>query len=708
MKYLKIWLSMLLCTFSLSLFADELVVYPEYPDQIRRDSAYSVKVVQGDLSKPLVVYNHTESSILNGRQHGGDSQRRFCEFAFSGSPVRIDISVQQDVRSYAVFPSTARLKSTFKGNTISVVLDHPQYFGIRLNDDSNTILSVFADAPEKDVPKKGDPGVMYVDSWTEAADRTGLITTDASIREIYIAPGAVLNAWLEIRGPNTKVHGRGMILDPMSNIFRFDQLKRTVLGFFRVLAPNVVVDGIKLIDARTFNYILSGKGCKLRNFKALSSMMCTDGISFFCGKDPETEVENGWLYVGDNALVLSGSSEVRVRNVALGTSCAAIFPQISFKSPAYLENIDVFRCDEGLINNYYNSSHPGTKEQTVYVNIKNLCAVDCVLFPWIFQGRNMGTLEKIMKFDHISVPQSTGASQYNSVGKSGSAIRITNSKRDLYTDNYTLDFANLYIAGKPVKEFKSSDITAPEKTQISVRTEESAKTDLPMKPNRMEANYVYPYKVYIGSAPQTFCEFPQEKDGQILLHAPEIGKKLGLAKPIAEEWISLDDLRKYTEVSYDRATGKIVLKNLPNTKNLVEESWPIQSVFQRIPSWKAKLETLKDDKNDLVYNLSKVQANAGMQAIFTDAFLENGNGTYELTFAARAKDPMLLVLKLLSNEKLFVQNVDLSADWQKYRVRFSTDFDLEITRLISLGFYAKEPAENFQIRDITFKKIAEK
>lgn len=185
MKYL---LGILFFTFTLSVFADELVVYPEYPAQIKRDYAYAVEVTQGDVTKPLVVYNHTESSILSGRQHGGDSQRRFCEFAFSGSPVRVDVAVQQDVASYTVFPASARLKTTFKKNVISVYLDRPVYFGIRLNDDANTILSVFPDAPETDVPQKDAPDVMYVDSWTDAPDRSGVITTDASVKEIWFYP----------------------------------------------------------------------------------------------------------------------------------------------------------------------------------------------------------------------------------------------------------------------------------------------------------------------------------------------------------------------------------------------------------------------------------------------------------------------------------------------------------------------------------------
>ena len=102
-----------------------IVVYPDYPEQIERDYAYAVRVVQGDVKKPLVVYNHCEKSILNPRTRGGDVNRRFCEFAFSGESVRVDIRVTEDVRCYKVFPSRLRLKSAFKDGVISVWLDRP-------------------------------------------------------------------------------------------------------------------------------------------------------------------------------------------------------------------------------------------------------------------------------------------------------------------------------------------------------------------------------------------------------------------------------------------------------------------------------------------------------------------------------------------------------------------------------------------------------
>ena len=330
----------------------ELVVYPDYPEQIERDFAYAVRVVQGGDKKMIPVYNHCEKSILLGRTRGGDVNRRFCEFAFSGGPVRVDIRVTEDVRCYKVFPSRLRLKSSFADGVISVWLEKPASFGIQLNDYDKTILSVFADAPEDPakVPAKGAPGVLYVDRWLDAPGRDGIITTGKDVKEIYVAPGAVLNARLKVRGPGTYIHGRGMVLDPLSDVFRFDQTQNTTRGLLGISAPGVTVEDIKLVDARTFNYCSWAKNATYRNVRALSSMMCSDGIT---GGGPGLRVEGAWLYVGDNALVISGARDAVLRDVAIGTSCAAIFPQ-SDNYNVRLENIDVFRADDGLINNMYN------------------------------------------------------------------------------------------------------------------------------------------------------------------------------------------------------------------------------------------------------------------------------------------------------------------------------------------------------------------
>ena len=151
-------------------------MYPEYDARIERDYAYAVCVTQGAEQRRLVVYNHCEKSALTKRTRGGDVNRRFCEFAFDGGTVRVDIAVCEDVKSYAVFPSRLGLKSAFRDGVLSVWLDKPALFGVRLNDYDKTILSVFAEAPEdpSTVPQKGAPGVMYVEGWVDPPGEDGV------------------------------------------------------------------------------------------------------------------------------------------------------------------------------------------------------------------------------------------------------------------------------------------------------------------------------------------------------------------------------------------------------------------------------------------------------------------------------------------------------------------------------------------------------
>lgn len=668
---------------------DQLVVYPEYPEQIHRDFEYGVSVSQNAETKPLTVYDHTESSTLSGRAHGGDCHRRFCEFAFQGAPVRVDFAVRQDVRSFKVFPAALCLKNEFKDGVLSVWLDRPEYFGIQLNDDNNSIISVFADAPEDpaSIPQKGAEGVLYVEKWLDAPEKDGRIVTDSSIHEIYVAPGAVLNARLTIKGENTLVHGRGMILDPLSNIFRFDQTKST-LGFLCTAAKNVTVRDVKLIDSRTFNYIWGSPNVHASNVKALASMMCSDGMSFWGGAG--TVIDHAWLYVGDNALVLSGSQPLTIRNVAIGTSCAAIFPQSSFKTPVELENIYVFRCDEGLINNYYNGSEtPAKNHQTIAIHFKNFTGVDSTLFPWIFQGRNMGTLPKTVTFENASFPESTGAALAASVGKKGAAFRFTNGERYLFTNNYHLDFTNLFIDGKKVTDLPEGSLLGPEFAEVKFHESETD-FQLPLQADRKEVSYVYPFKVYAGHAQLKLQKQPRVENGKLFLPVKELKTRFGIES---------------TACAWDQESGKIRLKEYPTGQNLVAEKYEIQSVWQRVPSWMAKVETIQDGET-LVYVLSKVGNQSGMQSVITDGVLQNGNGKYVLEFEAQtdAETPVSLCAKLFSNEKAFTQNAELTSEWKAYHLEFDVDLDLEVTRLVSIFLQFPQGVESARFKNISLKK----
>ena len=665
----------------------ELVIYPDYPEQIERDYAYAVRVVQGGAKKPLVVYNHCEKSILNPRTRGGDVNRRFCEFAFSGGPVRVDIRATEDVRCYKVFPSRLRLRSAFADGVISVWLEKPASFGIQLNDYDKTILSVFADAPEDPakVPAKDAPGVLYVDRWLDAPGRDGIIATGKDVKEIYIAPGAVLNARLKVRGPGTYIHGRGMVLDPLSDVFRFDQTQNTTRGLLAVSAPGVTVEDIKLVDARTFNYCSGAKDGTYRNVRALSSMMCTDGFS--CG-GPGVRVEGAWLYVGDNALVISGTRDAVLRNVAIGTSCAAIFPQ-GDNYGARLENIDVFRADDGLINNVHNGvmrrnnkwnemngglqkRAPGPQDRTHRTQeffFTNLSAVDCTLFSHFFFGHNMGTKPKTFAFDNLMIPHATGKSDWRAIGQTGGvSIAVRNNlDRWLVTSNYTFAVTNLWLGGRKATSFPPGTVVGdPGEITMSVASADET-APVVVAPDRHVVNWTCPYKVWIG-------------------HSLQRDWRLADVKGRAERQFPESDLGA----------------------NLVAEPGRVRSLWQREPSWLVKfVATDRDEKGAILYRLVQCERNAGVQAVLTDSFLRRGNGTYRLAFDVKAKSetPFGLRLTLLSNEKKVVKTIPTIScgDWSRHEVTFTTDFDLAQTELVALSITATSPADEIVFRNISFR-----
>ena len=666
-----------------------IVVYPEYPAAIERDYAYAVRVSQGKEKKRLVVYNHCEKSALTGRTHGGDVNRRFCEFAFDGGPVRVDIAVCEDVKSYAVFPSRLKLRNSFKNGIITVELDKPAMFGIRLNDYDKTILSIFAEAPEDPakVPQKGAPGVMYVDSWTDPPGEDGVTTIDDPIKEVYIAPGAVLNSRLVVKSEGCYVHGRGMILDPLSDIFRFDQTKNTKRGFLNVSNHGVTLEDVKLVDSRTFNYCTWFKDVTFRNVKALSSMMCSDGIT--CG-GRDFVVDGAWLYVGDNALVVSGiKGGAKLSNVAIGTSCNAIFPQGS-NAGVTMENIDVFRADEGFVKNSYNGvlrrntkwnemnsgvakKEPGPqdlKHQSQEFFLKNVSAVDCVLFSRFFVGGNMGTLPKTFAFENLSIPWPTGSAEWQSVGKRGKFLVniMHDSAKFLDTDNYTIGLTNFWVAGERIESMPEGSVKNPDRAAISVASTRGAPA-VPVVADRHEVNWTCPYKCYIGASLQHDVRKVSPKVGERRLEQP--------------------------------ANGENLLADRPSTR----------SAWQRCPSWLVKFDATTKDGDARVYRLTQCEKGAGMLNIVTDAFLRHGNGKYHLAFDARAKSEgeVPFEVNFTSNEKKTVAKFTLAndGDWHHLEMDLALDYDLAVTDLAAFFLKCLSPADEVCFKNLSLVKAAD-
>lgn len=468
----------------------QLITYPAYTG-IATDSLYSVTVRQYNTTKPLTVYNQTADYTLFSvssdpigvsRARGSlDSNRRFCEFAFERGAVTVCIRVNQKFNSYVVSPSSKEFASSYRNGVIFVTLQQPEYFVLMLDNDYNTALAVFADAPETDVPTKGEENLVYVDTDGFITDPSNLITLAGANEEVaiitrdnarvYIAPGAVLKKRLVFTqkwfgkermsdegAHNAKVYGRGIILDPYSDIEHssledrpetnnFDNQMKKVEHTVTFYGYSCSIEDVKIVDSREYNILFGQSYCTANHVKLLSSEMSTDGFTATgeLGSKSGGTIENCFAYVGDNALVIQnpkGKTGYTFRNILVGTTCAAIYPQHNAK--ATLEDIYVFRADDGLINIH----EAGVGSQMVTIN--RLDALDCVKTPTLFKTNGgEGTATKTFYLKNLVMRNPTGDIYSFTPGETpedNTAIKIADNN----SSGYVLNFTNLYIGGNYV------------------------------------------------------------------------------------------------------------------------------------------------------------------------------------------------------------------------------------------------------------------
>ncbi len=706
----------------------QLVIYPEYPEKVNRIFDYKVTVTQGDRTEQIPVYNHTMWYMLGNRTVGGDSYRRFSAFAFSGEQVRVDIKVSCDVDCYSVMPSALGLKSTFKDGIISVYLDKPEYFLVRLNNRDTSIISVFADYPEfhADIPCREDENVIWIDGWYEPTTAQNVVNNGKPVPStfeitkpntvLYIAPGAVLNARTRITSAatNTMVIGRGAIVDPYENIYKTITTQGGNEGSgYRPIsssANGLYIDGITVLDARSFNITANGSDILIKNVKELASMMTSDGISLYSGSNQR--VEHCFIYVGDNAFVYS-SKGAYIKDCIIGTTCAAFFPQGSTYSITF-EDCHVFASYGGLINNRYNGStsvpadqRPQQKHTNSFINLD---ASDCVYLSWFFQGKNMGSLPKEFVFNGVSIPACTGTDNIHTT--SGNyEIKLENENASLYTENYTLKIHNLYVDGKAILGRSDLDVQVTKTSSQKVASNTLIFTNdgkyTPVKQHNVKVKYTLPDKVYVGNMLALFEGDVVRIGGELAMPADEMVQILRTTKtPATTQHGGKTYVKASALVSSGAAkaieekNGSLYITPVYNGENLLLPDKGEISRYTESPSYQVDLLTDKDTDGDWIYvmqpNPNAPSLNAGIARFITDEVKMHGAGTYTLTFKVKASaqgkfktsmyydadDTQCIAFKIHENT--------VTTQWQTYSLDFEITDEIVMGDMIIFKFFSSE------------------
>ncbi|MFC1650585.1 glycosyl hydrolase family 28 protein [Candidatus Latescibacterota bacterium] len=213
-------IALVTCTFC-SCSSSSVVPYPA-PPGLTTSTDFTVQANGTDIWVERVggaAMEQDDSYIY----HGDLEDMNIAAFSCSG-PVEIKITAPSNISKFIIKPQSRGIKAEVHGRTLSFKIPDPQKLYIEI--DSLPHLAIFADPPEMNPPKQGDPGVVYFSPGRYDPDQIEI----QSNQTIYIAPGAIVYA--NVRGSNlqnVKITGRGML---QGNVRISDTTNLTVDGIF--------------------------------------------------------------------------------------------------------------------------------------------------------------------------------------------------------------------------------------------------------------------------------------------------------------------------------------------------------------------------------------------------------------------------------------------------------------------------------------------
>lgn len=259
----------------------------------------------------------------------------FAYFDMDGA-VTVTVTCLDEVLSAKLLPTSLATKPAISGQTVSFSLAEPRPVTLEINGKWTGALHLFANPPEVDAPRPGDPRVIYFGPGIH--EITHLVVTND--QTVYIAGGAVVRAVigpeekfqissysglktyapsLVLRGNNIRLRGRGII----------DGSRCTThaKNLVHVQGRNIGLEGVILRDSSTWTVpVRRSEAVRINNLKLLGYRANADGIDICNSRD--VIVENCFLRTLDDLIVIKtdrgqgGAGKIVARNCVLWNEVA--------------------------------------------------------------------------------------------------------------------------------------------------------------------------------------------------------------------------------------------------------------------------------------------------------------------------------------------------------------------------------------------------
>ena len=260
---------------------------------------------------------------MDDKAHSADyfETASFAYFDMQGS-VTVTVRCPEAIQSAKVLPSSCGITPAIQGKSLSLTLSKPRLLTIEINGDWVRSLHLFANPPEADAPKPGDPNVLFFGPGIHEVSHR-VVTNNQTV---YVAGGAIVRAVIGseepfqisgysglrtysptfvLRGTNITFRGRGIV----------DGSRCTThaRNLVQVHGKDITLEGVVLRDSSTWNLpIRQSDRVHVNNLKLLGYRANSDGIDICNSRD--VTVEGCFIRTLDDLIVVKtdkGQGEAR-------------------------------------------------------------------------------------------------------------------------------------------------------------------------------------------------------------------------------------------------------------------------------------------------------------------------------------------------------------------------------------------------------------
>jgi hypothetical protein len=245
----------------------------------------------------------------------------FAYFDMEGA-VTVTVTCLDEIRSAKVLPSSLRIEPVIQGKSLLLKLAEPKPVTIEVNDNWVAALHLFANPPEANAPRSGDPNVLYFGPGIHEVSHVVV----SNHQTVYVAGGAIVRGVVRpdekysissysglrnysptfvLRGTNITFRGRGIVDG--------SQCPTHARNLVMVQGQDIRLEGVILRDASTWTIpIRQSDRVTVKNVKVLGYRANSDGIDICNSR--EVTVDGCFLRTLDDLIVVKtvrGQGEAR-------------------------------------------------------------------------------------------------------------------------------------------------------------------------------------------------------------------------------------------------------------------------------------------------------------------------------------------------------------------------------------------------------------